>query len=67
MALRIERNRNLGDRDIIWYETYVRETLWYVPAVKRWVRREWHSKRREQGRSARIEQDAIVWQLISYR
>jgi len=67
VALRIERNRNLGDRDSIWFETYVRETLWYVPAVKRWVRREWRSRRQEKGRSPRVDHDAIVWQLIGYR
>ena len=67
VALRIERDRNLGDRDNNWFETYVHETLWYVPALKRWVRREWRSRRQEMGINPRVEHDAIVWQLIAYR
>ncbi len=67
VALRIERNRNLGDRTNIWFETYTRETLWYAPAVKRWVRVEWRSRRQEMGRNPQVEHDAIVWQLTSYR
>jgi hypothetical protein len=67
VALRIERDRNLGDRTNIWFETYVHETLWYAPAAKRWVRVEWRSRRQEMGINPRVEQDAIVWQLIAYR
>lgn len=67
VALRIERDRNLGDRTNIWFETYVHETLWYAPGVKRWVRVEWRSRRQEMGRNPRVEHDAIVWQLIAYR
>lgn len=67
VALRIERDRNLGDRDNNWLDTYVHETLWYAPAVKRWVRVEWRSRRQEIGVNPRVEHDAIVWQLTSYR
>ena len=67
VALRIERDRNLGDRTSDWFETYLHETLWYAPAVKRWVRVEWRSRRQEMGRSPRVEPDAIVWQLTAYR
>jgi hypothetical protein len=67
VALRIERNRNLGDRTNSWFETYTHETLWYAPQVKRWVRIEWRSRRQEMGRNPQVEHDAIVWQLISYR
>jgi hypothetical protein len=67
VALRIERDRNLGDRTNIWFETYTHETVWYAPAVQRWVRIEWRSRRQEMGRDPRVEQDAIVWQLISHR
>ncbi|MGH8746190.1 MAG: hypothetical protein ACREUK_06840 [Burkholderiales bacterium] len=67
VALRIERDRNLGDRDNNWLDTYVHETLWYAPEVKRWVRVEWRSRRQEIGRNPRVDRDAIVWQLISYR
>lgn len=67
VALRIERYRNLGDRDHNWFDTYVRETLWYAPAVKRWVRLDWRSTRQEIGMQPRIEHDAVVWQLKSFR
>lgn len=67
VALRIERDRNLGDRTNSWFETYVHETLWYAPAVKRWVRIDWRSRRQEMGVNPRIERDAIIWQLVSYR
>ncbi|MGH8736907.1 MAG: hypothetical protein ACREU5_02880 [Burkholderiales bacterium] len=67
VALRIERDRNLGDRDNNWFDTYVYETLWYAPEVKRWVRVEWRSRRQEMGRDPRVDRDAIVWQLTSYR
>ena len=66
-ALRIERNMDLGDSDHNWFSTEVRETLWYAPSVKRWVRRDWRMRRQEIGFQPRIEHDAIVWQLISYR
>ena len=67
VALRIERNRNLGDRDNTWFDTEVRETLWYAPTVKRWVRIDWRSRRQEMGVNPRVEHDAIVWQLTAYR
>ncbi len=66
VALRIERNRNLGDRDNTWFDTDLRETLWYAPAVKRWVRIDWRSRRQEMGVNPRVEHDAIIWQLIAY-
>ena len=67
VALRIERNRNLFDRDNTWDDTYIRETLWYAPAVKRWVRLEWHKRRQELGLEPRGESDDVVWQLESVR
>jgi hypothetical protein len=66
VALRIERNRNLGDRDNIWFDTEIRETLWYAPAVNRCVRIDWRSRRQEMGLNPRVEHDAIVWQLTAY-
>jgi hypothetical protein len=67
VALRIERNRNLGDHDVFWHDTYSHETMWYAPAVKRWVRLEWRNRRQGMGVNPIIEHDAIVWQLIGYR
>lgn len=67
VALRIERNRNLGDRDVFWNDTYTHETLWYAPAVKRWVRREWRSRRAEAAFRPLVEIDARTWQLLRYR
>jgi len=67
VALRIERDRNLGDHDVFWHDTYTFETLWYAPAVKRRVRRDWRSRREEVAFRPLVEVDAIVWQLVSYR
>jgi hypothetical protein len=67
VALRIERARNLGDHNVFWDDTYTFETLWYAPAVKRWVRREWRSRRQELGLDPRVAIDARMWQLLSYR
>lgn len=67
VALRIERDRNLGDRDNTWFDTDVHETLWYAPGVRRWVRVDWRRRRQEMGVNPRVEHDAIVWQLISFR
>jgi len=66
VALRIERNRNLGDNDVFWHDTYSHETIWYVPAVKRWVRLEWRNRRQGMGVNPIIEHDAIVWQLTRF-
>jgi len=67
VALRIERDSNLGDNDVFWHDTYTHETLWYAPAVKRWVRRDWRSRRQEIGMDPRIDIDAVIWQLVGYR
>ncbi|HUJ88482.1 MAG TPA: hypothetical protein VLX30_16655 [Burkholderiales bacterium] len=67
VALRIEFDRNLGDRTGDWDYTYTYETLWYAPAVKRWVRREWRKRRQELKVNPLVEVDAIVWQLTAYR
>ena len=67
VALRIERNSNLGDRDLHWDDTYTHETLWYAPAVGRWVRRDWRSRRQELALNPLVEVDARIWQLVGYR
>ena len=67
LALRIERQMNLGDRDAIWGDTTVFDVFWYVPEVQRWVRLERRLERRESVKDPRVDRDWIVWQLSSYR
>jgi len=67
VALRIERQMNLGDRDAGWGDTMVFDVFWYVPEVRRWVRLERRLERRESVKDPRVDRDWIVWQLSSYR
>jgi hypothetical protein len=69
VALRIERQMNLGDYDYTWSDTHVVETYWYAPEVKRWVRLEHRYQRVELmvGRVKRPNEDWIVWELASFR
>ena len=70
VALRIEREMNLGDYDYTWSDTHVVETYWYAPAVKRWVRLEHAYERVEMGVAPRIRRkltDRIVWELKEFR
>ena len=69
VALRIEREMNLGDYDYTWSDTHVVETYWYAPAVKRWVRLEHAYERVEMGVAPRIRRkltDRIVWELKEF-
>jgi len=66
-ALRVERQMNLGDGDAVWGSTSVHDIFWYVPEVKRWVRRELRHERRENAMQGRVEKDWTVWQLASYQ
>ncbi len=70
VALRIERQMNLGDYDYTWSDTQVVETYWYAPAVKRWVRLEHRYERIELMVSPRVRRtlaDWIVWELKEFR
>lgn len=69
VALRVERQMNLGDYDYTWSDTHVVETYWYAPEVKRWVRLEHPYERVELmvGRVKRPNQDWIVWELKEFR
>jgi len=69
VALRIERQMNLGDYDYTWGDTRVVETYWYAPAVKRWVRLEHRHERAELfvGRVRRPNFDRIIWELKEFR
>lgn len=69
VALRVVREMNLGDYDYQFSDTYVIESYWYAPEVKRWVRLEHRYERREllAGRSRRVYKDWIVWELKEYR
>ena len=70
VALRIERQMNLGDYDFQWSDTHVTETYWYAPEVKRWVRLEHRYERVEllvRPHIRRNQQDWIVWELKEFR
>lgn len=70
VALRVERQMNLGDYDYAWSDTRVVETYWYAPEVKRWVRLEHRYERVELGVRPHIRRnqtDWIVWELKEFR
>ena len=70
VALRIERQMNLGDYDYAWSDTRVAETYWYAPEVKRWVRLEHRYERVElwvKAHARRNQRDWIVWELKEFR
>ncbi len=64
-ALRVERSMNLGDGDAVWGNTSVSDIFWYVPEVKRWVRREHRRERHERAMEGRVEKEWTVWELVS--
>ena len=70
VALRVERQMNLGDYDYSWSDTRVVETYWYAPEVKRWVRLEHKYERIEllvKPHHRRDLKDWIVWELKEFR
>ena len=70
VALRIERQMNLGDYDYGWSDTRVVETYWYAPEVKRWVRLEHRYDRVELQVRPHVRRnlsDWIVWELKEFR
>jgi hypothetical protein len=70
VALRVERQMNLGDYDSSWSDTHVIETYWYAPEVKRWVRLEHRYERVElwvRPHHRRELKDWIVWELKEFR
>lgn len=64
VALRVEREMNLGDVEAGWGNTQVSDAYWYVPEVQRWVRWEHRSERRERALDGRVERDWTVWELV---
>jgi hypothetical protein len=70
VALRVERQMNLGDYDYTFSDTRVVETYWYAPEVKRWVRLEHRYERVELNVKPHIRRsisDWIVWELREFR
>ena len=70
VALRVERQMNLGDYDYTFSDTRVVETYWYAPEVKRWVRLEHRYERVEllvRPHIRRNLSDWIVWELQEFR
>lgn len=70
VALRVEREMNLGDYDYTFGNTSVAETYWYAPEVKRWVRLEHRYERIElfvKPHHRRDQKDWIVWELKEFR
>ena len=70
VALRVERQMNLGDYDYTFSDTRVVETYWYAPEVKRWVRLEHRYDRVEllvRPHIRRNLSDWIVWELQEFR
>ena len=64
VALRVEREMNLGDVEPGWNSTQLSDVVWYVPEVGRWVRWEHRSERRERSREPRVERDWRLWELV---
>lgn len=70
VAVKIRRQRYLGDREWWRSETYRLETDWYAPDVKAVVRHEERDEWRDLTRSRwgmYMNGDWTVWQLTSYR
>lgn len=66
-ALRIERLILLKHLDVFRFDCERYETLWYAPAVNRWVRREWTGYYREAGtRRDRMREDYVIHELAEY-
>lgn len=66
-ALRIERRIAFDHSDRWRLYSQRWETLWYAPAVNRWVRREWQGTYQWQGdRRSRLREDWVVYELIDY-
>jgi hypothetical protein len=64
VALRVEREMNLGDVQPGWNSTQFSDVYWYVPEVQRWVRWEHRSERRERALNPRIEREWMLWELV---
>ena len=66
-ALRVERSIVFTHADRWRHSSQRNETLWYAPAVNRWVMREWTGRYLRQGmRRSPLNEDWIAWQLIEY-
>jgi hypothetical protein len=64
VALRVEREMNLGDVEPGWNSTQQSDIYWYVPEVGRWVRWEHRMERRERTRDPRVLKDWKLWELV---
>jgi hypothetical protein len=68
-ALRIQRMINFRHPDVFRYDPRRTDTLWYAPAVNRWVAREWTGDFMSGGPApqwARAREDWVSWQLVAY-
>jgi hypothetical protein len=68
-CLRIVRMIDYQHPDVFRYHPERVDTLWYAPAVHRWVQREWsgsHMPGAPTRRFGRAEEDRVGWELMSY-
>ena len=68
-ALRIQRRIVFEHPDIFRYMPDRDETLWYAPAVGRWVAREWtgsYMPGSPTGRLGRASEDWVRWEMTAY-
>lgn len=66
-ALRIERFINFRHWDRWREQPWRTDTLWYAPAVGRWVQREWTGRYRwPGGRPVEADEDRVRWRLLDF-
>lgn len=65
-ALRIERRIGFQHREAWRANSQRLDTLWYAPAVNRWVRRTWSGTYRTGPNSGVLTEDSVEWRLLSY-
>ena len=66
-CLRVERMINFRHSDVFREMPQRRDTIWYAPEVRRWVRREWTGYYYWPGHPpARLQEDWVVWQLLDH-
>lgn len=67
-ALRVDRRIAFTHSDFWRIDSQRSETLWYAPAVNRWVQREWTGIYRQYGlpRYGGRREDWVRWRLLEY-
>ena len=66
-CLRVERLIHFSHSDVFREMPQRRDTIWYAPAVRRWVRREWTGYYYWPGQPpTRLQEDWVVWQLLDH-